>query len=308
MSGATDLEERLSTTLHAKARQVRPAAWPTTDDLVVSPLPARGAPARPGRRAWLAVAAVLVVAMIAVGLGVHDDSSSHAPVRSDDGAQHALDQIEQLVQAGTIFGQVGDGSATPAPTPISDAPLVSDGHPEVLYIGAEYCPYCAAERWALVLALSRFGQFSDLGSTTSASDDVEPDTSTFTFRGASYASDVLSFTGVEVQDREKQPLESLTPDEQAIQDRVDTNGSIPFLDIGGRDVLTGANYDVGVLQGKSMDEIADALSDPSSPISQAVVGAANQITSAICQVTGGLPASVCGATPGSTSSTTATTG
>jgi hypothetical protein len=32
----------------------------------------------------------------------------------------------------------------------------------MLYIGAEYCPYCAAERWPLVMALSKFGTFSNL--------------------------------------------------------------------------------------------------------------------------------------------------
>ena len=34
--------------------------------------------------------------------------------------------------------------------------------PELLYIGAEYCPYCAASRWPLIIALSRFGTFKGL--------------------------------------------------------------------------------------------------------------------------------------------------
>ena len=52
--------------------------------------------------------------------------------------------------------------ATSAPTTITGAPLTSGGKPEMLYIGAEYCPYCAAERWAMIVALSRFGTFSGL--------------------------------------------------------------------------------------------------------------------------------------------------
>ena len=40
--------------------------------------------------------------------------------------------------------------------------LTADGKPLVLYVGAEYCPYCAAERCAMVQALSRFGTFSNL--------------------------------------------------------------------------------------------------------------------------------------------------
>ena len=47
-----------------------------------------------------------------------------------------------------------------------DAPaLTADGKPEVLYVGAEYCPFCAAERWPVVVALSRFGTWSGLSAT-----------------------------------------------------------------------------------------------------------------------------------------------
>ena len=36
-------------------------------------------------------------------------------------------------------------------------------------MGAEYCPYCAAQRWAMIVALSRFGTFSGLTTVHSAS-------------------------------------------------------------------------------------------------------------------------------------------
>ena len=29
----------------------------------------------------------------------------------------------------------------------------SAGKPEIVFVGAEYCPYCAAERWPIVMAL-----------------------------------------------------------------------------------------------------------------------------------------------------------
>jgi hypothetical protein len=48
-----------------------------------------------------------------------------------------------------------------------------------------------------------------------------------------------------------------------------------------------------VLHGQSQQQIAAALSNPSSPIAQAVDGSANLLTAAICQVTGGQPGSVC---------------
>ena len=39
--------------------------------------------------------------------------------------------------------------------------LTEAGLPEMLYMGAEYCPFCAAERWAMVMALSKFGTSRD---------------------------------------------------------------------------------------------------------------------------------------------------
>jgi len=32
----------------------------------------------------------------------------------------------------------------------------------VSYVGGEYCPYCAIQRWALLVALSKFGSFTNL--------------------------------------------------------------------------------------------------------------------------------------------------
>jgi len=50
---------------------------------------------------------------------------------------------------------------------------------------------------AVVVALSRFGTFTNLGVTSSASNDVYPNTPTLSFHGATYNSQYLSFTGVE---------------------------------------------------------------------------------------------------------------
>ena len=43
--------------------------------------------------------------------------------------------------------------------------------PVVFFYGAEFAPYAAAERWPLILALSRFGTFNQLGLMQSSSDD-----------------------------------------------------------------------------------------------------------------------------------------
>ena len=46
--------------------------------------------------------------------------------------------------------------------------------------------------------------------------------------------------------------------------------------------------------GKTPDEVAAALSDPSSPVAQGVIGAANVITATICTLTDDQPSNVCG--------------
>ena len=53
--------------------------------------------------------------------------------------------------------------------------------PVVFFYGAEFAPYAAAERWPLVLALSRFGTFSQLGLMQSSASAAFADLSTFTF-------------------------------------------------------------------------------------------------------------------------------
>src|ERR1022692_1312734 len=71
--------------------------------------------------------------------------------------------------------------------------LVADRKPEVVFVGAQYCPYCAAERWALAVALSRFGAFSGLQLIRSSSTEVYPNTATLSFYRSSYSSKRLVF-------------------------------------------------------------------------------------------------------------------
>src|SRR3972149_5489351 len=54
---------------------------------------------------------------------------------------------------------------------VSKEPMRRSGKLFVLFVGAEHCPFCAAERWAIVRALQKFGQWSDLTQTISAARD-----------------------------------------------------------------------------------------------------------------------------------------
>jgi uncharacterized protein DUF929 len=191
------------------------------------------------------------------------------------------------------------------PLPADTPPLEQAGNPEILYVGAEYCPYCAAERWPLVVALSRFGSFENLGGTESAAADVFPNTPTFTFHGATYTSDVIAFTAVETHTNQPDPaggytaLDTLTAAQVQLLQRYDEHpyttkaGAIPFLMIGNRFVSIGASYDPSVLQGLTRDQISRALFNPTSAVARAVDGSANALTAAICRATGEQPSSVC---------------
>jgi hypothetical protein len=177
---------------------------------------------------------------------------------------------------------------------VSDPPLAASGHPEVLFIGAEFCPYCAAERWSLVQALSRFGQFSGLKTIHSSPTDVDPNTSTFSFYGAKFTSNAVAFVSREDQTVTHAALEQPTAAETALWQRY-TSQSFPFLDIGGRYVVTGPSFDPAILHGLSAVAIAQQLADPKSKVAQAVDGTANVITAAICQATNNAPSNVCSA-------------
>jgi thiol-disulfide isomerase/thioredoxin len=194
----------------------------------------------------------------------------------------------------------GKSASVLAPTATGESgPIIrdADGKPVVTYIGAEYCPYCAAERWAMAVALSRFGTFSNLLATHSAANDVYPNTQTLSFYGSSYSSPYLDFEPVEeatnqVVNGAYSTLQRPTAEESNLLARFDQQGSIPFLDIGNKYVVVGASFSPQVLAGLSQAQIAQQLGDPSSPVAQAIDGAANEITAAICQVTGQQPTSV----------------
>jgi thiol-disulfide isomerase/thioredoxin len=180
---------------------------------------------------------------------------------------------------------------------ISGAALTSNGKPEMLYIGAEFCPYCAELRWSMAVALSRFGSFTTpLRGIHSSPTDVYPNTATLTFYKAAYSSNYLAFTPVENETVNRAPLQPTTKQQQAIWDKYDAN-SYPFIYFGGKYIITAPIYDPQVLQGKTWAQIAAALHDPSSAIAQGALGAANYMTAAICKMTGNQPASVCSSLP-----------
>jgi hypothetical protein len=193
------------------------------------------------------------------------------------------------------FESIGLGSADKTRlTKVTGTPLTgATGKPQVFYVGGEFCPFCAAQRWPLIIALSRFGSFSGLDATSSSETDVYPNTPTFTFRRATFSSQYIDFRGLEVSDRQQQPLQTPSAAEQAVWSKYDPGQTIPFIDFGNLYVSSGAMYKPDVLGGQSWQAVIDAVKDPTSVAAKAVIGSANLLTAAICKMTADKPATVC---------------
>ena len=192
------------------------------------------------------------------------------------------------------LNRVGAGNVLTPPTAISGhPPLTANGKPELLYIGAEFCPFCAVERWSLAEALSKFGTFSNLGEVHSAVDDGNY--ASLDFYKSSYASKYLTFTPIENEDRNQKPLESVTSAQNTLWKTLSggTQG-FPFIDFGNKYLIAKtAPLDPSVLGSMTQAQIAAQLNDPSSKIAQTVSGGANDDIAAICAMTGNQPANVC---------------
>jgi uncharacterized protein DUF929 len=259
-------------------------------------------PLRPPRRnRWLLAGTPIAVVIIAVGLLVAVKLGAGSGPKSGARAEAAAAGVVQAVTGvpASALDAVGAGTSTQLPSAIDGPALTADGKPRVLYVGAEYCPFCAAERWPMIVALSRFGAWQGLGQTTSAgAPEVYPGTATLTFHGATYRSELLSFTGVETESNQVVngrygQLDTLSDADAAVLRAHDPSGGIPFVDLGGKWAITGATYAPAVLAGKSHAQIAAALAEPGSDVARGVNGAANVITAALCELTGGQPAAVC---------------
>jgi hypothetical protein len=243
----------------------------------------------------VAVVIALVATLIAVKL-------SQPPARSAPPADASTTaQVQRQVTSvpATTFDAVGAGTATGLNTITGQPALTAGGKPELLYVGGEYCPYCAAERWALAAALSRFGTLTGLSLIHSSPTDAYPNTATLSFATAKYTSKYLAFVPVEWYGEAADPgtptgyayLQQPTAQQKALFTRY--GGSSPFIDIGNRYIIPQAQYLPSALAGLSWTQVVAAMRDPSSAIAKDIDGAANIITAAICTLTHGQPGGVC---------------
>lgn len=209
--------------------------------------------------------------------------------------------ISQLQKA----SQAGLGLAAPPETldfkAISGPRVATGNKVGILYIGANFCPYCAGQRWVLVLTLLRFGKFDGLTYMMSSSTDAYPDTPTFSFDKATYTSKYVDFTPVETADREGHRLMQPTKAQNDIFSKFDAPPytvsfeGIPFVYVDGEYVMTRPMLMPDELVGMDWQRVVKTLSNPQSALFQSVMPQVNSFTAAICRLDGGNPDSVCSA-------------
>lgn len=265
-----------------------------------------GAPVRTKRTGlftWGAIALVVVVVVVVAAL-------SQTGVSSTGGAAFTPRPVPARILHGvtaippSAYDAVGLSAAVTPPSVRRGQPaLTFTGKPGVFVLDGEFCPFCAAERWAVVASLARFGTFSGLKTMQSSPADSYPKTQTFEFATTRYSSPYISARLLEMYGQARPTgarpvIRAPTTSEAALIARYDSasatsSGTVPFFDIGNLVFLTGSSFSPGVLAGLSRAMIAATLAHPSNPLAKLILGASNYISAGICSIDGGKPASVC---------------
>jgi len=271
--------------------------------------------ARRRRNRLLAVGSVVVVVaviavLVVVGLGSNGTSG---PPREPAPAA-VISKLTSLPLATLVQASADKSLGLNAPQGAggSGAHLISAGKPELLFIGAEFCPVCATERWSMLVALSYFGKFSNVSETHSAVRDG--DIPTLSFYGSTYTSPYLVFTPVETTTNQPvgnyyKTLETPTPAEAAIWKADSPSGeAFPFIDIAGQWLLQTAQYSPTLLEGHSFSDIANSIGSNENTIGVNADASAAVLIKAICAVTGQKPAATCSAVAGVSMGASSSTG
>ncbi len=237
---------------------------------------------------------VVVLAVVAISWAVASNKQKKADQEAQQKAKSSafIGELKDLPTS--TFAKIGAGSVTNPPKPMSTQKAeTKDGKPVVTYVGAEFCPFCAMERWSLVLALNRFGSFSGLQPDVSTANDRPANIPTMTFRKATYKSKYLVFKPYETRDREGNPLENPPQSVATIMQRENPGGGIPWMDFGGKMTSSGSTYQAPQMSNKSSEWVMSQLKKPDSKLAQQIVGAANTLTATFCGLTDGKPTNVC---------------
>ncbi len=263
-------------------------------------------------RRYLALGLIVVAICLLGALVIVRDNatpSSSSTVETFNAAPSSL--VNTLATVPTsLYDQIGvsspDVPVTPPQATGSSQPWLATlnggaAEPVLFFYGAEFAPYPAVQRWPVILALTRFGTFNRLGLMQSSSTSAFANLSTFTFWTVNYTSKYVILESVEryssLNPTGARYLRLEKPDARqtaAINQYGGGADDFPLVDVSNRWVISGASFTPSVIGGLSQDQIAGDLTSPTSPLAQAVITAANEITATICAVDGQAPTAVCG--------------
>jgi Domain of unknown function (DUF929) len=248
------------------------------------------------RRVTILVSVAVVLGSLAVGIYILS-TAGHSNIDSQIGQPVSSSVMNMLFQDSLQpYGPGAPSSMAGTVQGTGGAPYTSTGKPIVVYVGADYCPYCAIQRWGIILALLRFGNFSGLHYMASAVGDVAPgDYATFTFVGSTYTSKYIQFSPFEAYDRNRNALQSVPSNYSSSWQSV-ASGGIPFMNFNNlytAETLIGTPQ---ILAGKNWTQIATEVS-VSDSTGQLIRESANLITAVICKLTNDQPLQVCSAFP-----------
>jgi hypothetical protein len=242
---------------------------------------------------YLIIGIAVVIGAVYYIFSVRSSMGTLEKYRDQPANPQVLVEMQQASMNNSLANKIGVGIASRLPTLVTGAPLVIDGRPGVVYVGGDFCPFCAITRWGLIVALMRFGNFTGLHYTTSSTKDVFPDVATFSFYNSSYSSPYITFDSVELATANDTPLQKPDGLETAVMNAYAGSGGIPFIDFGNRSVVSGTLVTPIIIQGKDWQQITSVLQESNSTVAAGVIGSANIFTAQICMLTNNTPASVC---------------
>jgi hypothetical protein len=242
------------------------------------------------------VGVAVVIAAIAVFALTHKSSGGGGNGGGDrvNATASVVKDVTSVPDA--TLATVGKGTVATLPAAVhGEPPLTNGGKPQLLYIGAEFCPFCAVERWSLAIALSKFGTLGNLGLVHSAANDGNY--ASLDFLNSTYTSSYLDFRAVENEDRAGKVIQKPTSAETTLWNKLTNNRpGFPFITFGNTSAITvQAPLDPSALGTLTQQQIASQLADPKSKVAQVIDGGANDDIAAICTMTHNQPTTVCSA-------------
>jgi hypothetical protein len=233
---------------------------------------------------------IAVVAVVTVSLVVGFYLALNAGSSALDGKPVPQSVYTLLYQTSRAPYGVSDTASLTSVHALTGQTFSTNGEPILVYVGADYCLYCAFQRWSLIMALMRFGNFTNLEYMHSSVGDGNY--ATFTFTKSSYQSNYVVFQPYELEDRAGNKITTLPTNYTSAFVQYGKS-AFPFLNFANEYYISGAVADPAILGTKNQTQIISSIQAGGTLASQ-IKQAANLMTAVICKTTGDKPASVCG--------------